>query len=480
MQRRVAVVSLAIAAAILSGCLPETRMLWSPDGKYALVRGGDGLYLSDGDGKLSPRIAEDVQAVAWMPDGRQFIAACGKTLATGKELLPYLSNEREKAAKSEADAFRAEILAYDGDWGKFYFKTSSSDIRAALICLRDLYGKELAPVVGDRWRGIEEVSHEVQRIHLFDVADGQAKENKVLLESLEPVAEIRVSPTGKAFAYVAPPYPALGAEAAFSLFVASFESPDKAMHVASRVSIFFDWTPEGRSLVFATTSQPDRGAPGRRASFHSGNLVYLRSRMSVFGHDAGSRLGTIEKGTYVNEDGTVADKVSPQSIADVSFFDSMPVRCLRTGRVLFASHEQHLPDTPDKRPTGLTLFSVGLEAPRSIEKVLTAEAEKRGGDRLDLFQVSPDETRVCIPNENGGITVADLATGKVIELGAEDTDIDATIPVWRSKDELCFVVKKDSKLGTAKRNEMVLWSSSGTRCISKDWPESIAKGFLDR
>ncbi len=481
MQRRVAVVSLAIAAAILSGCLPETRMLWSPDGKYALVRGGDGLYLSDGDGKLSPRIAEDVQAVAWMPDSRQFIAACGKTLATWDELLPHLSEVRQKAARSEAEAFRGEVLAYKGDWKDFYFKTPSADIRAALICLRDQYGKELAPVVGEAWSGLKERCYEIAIMRLFDVSDGQARENKVLLESLEPVAEIRVSPTGKAFAYAAPPYPALGAEAAFSLFVASFEFPDKTMHVADRVSIFFDWTPTGRSLIYAFSQDTDAQALDRRADLFGEDLVYRRDHMPE--SQSHLRIGLIIRLTVLTETDAVRPADRWDCLANVPFSDSMPVHCLQGGRVLFAAEEVHLPCPPGGLPVGLTLFSAPLNGKREIAKVLTPEVQKRIHDmegRLDLMQVSPDETRLCIPGKQGTVIVVDLLTGNLTEACAGDAVWQATIPVWRSKDELCFVVKKDSKLGTAKRSEMVLWSSSGTRCISKDWPESIAKGFLDR
>jgi len=35
-------------------------------------------------------------------------------------------------------------------------------------------------------------------------------------------------------------------------------------------------------------------------------------------------------------------------------------------------------------------------------------------------------------------------------------------------------------LGTPNGTEVVLWSPAGSRCLSKDWPESVTKDFLDR
>jgi hypothetical protein len=158
----------------------------------------------------------------------------------------------------------------------------------------------------------------------------------------------------------------------------------------------------------------------------------------------------------------------------------MPVRCISSGHVLFASYEQTLPRTPLRLPSGLTLFSLGLDMPRTIRKILTTEDMEQTRERLDMLQVSPDETRVCIPREYGKIKIADLATGKTTEIGVEDAALKVTILVWRSKDELCFAVVEGLESGVSHRAKIVLWSPAGTRCISKDWPESVAKDFLDR
>jgi hypothetical protein len=51
MNSRAACIGLILLATVFGGCLPEAKVTWSPDGKFALVRGGDGLRLCDETGK---------------------------------------------------------------------------------------------------------------------------------------------------------------------------------------------------------------------------------------------------------------------------------------------------------------------------------------------------------------------------------------------------------------------------------------------
>jgi len=54
------------------------------------------------------------------------------------------------------------------------------------------------------------------------------------------------------------------------------------------------------------------------------------------------------------------------------------------------------------------------------------------------------------------------------------------IPVWRSNEELCFTAPAGSKPASPGGAEVVLWSPAASRCLSKDWPDSVTKGFLQR
>jgi hypothetical protein len=482
MTARLACLSILLFAAVLPGCLPEARIAWSPDGRYALVRGGDGLYLCDGEGKLSARIAPDVSATAWMPDSRQFIAVTGKTVATWTELAPHLLEPVAGGAVSaQAEDFRRQVLAYKGDWDKFAFSAKPSDIVAALMCLRDEHGKELAPVVGDKWGALKNLQHTVYTVRLFGVSDGQAKPGEVLFETPGPVAEIRVAPGGKAFAYAAPPYPPENAEPTQSLFVVALAAPDKARRVDNRVSIFFDWTPDGRALVYACTALPDSRGQMPRISFGTSEppLTYRRSHFRDPEQQPPLRGGQVVRRQVLDEQGALAEP-EKTGLADVLFFDSLPVRCPPDGSVLFAAREVRLPAPAGESPEGFGLFSLSAAAPKALRQVLKPDALKEAGAALHLLQLSPDGTRICVPGEEGRIFIVDLATGQVTKVDVAGVQGRLpTIPVWRSKDELCFVVPKGSPAGSANRNELVLWSSAGSRCLSKNWPEAAAKGLLE-
>jgi hypothetical protein len=482
MNNRAACIGLILLATVFTGCLPETRVWWSPDGKFALVRGGDGLRLCDAEGKLSLPIAENVPAAAWMPDSRQFIAVWAKTVVTWEELLPYLSAERQAAAKAMAEDFRRQVLAYRGEWDKFQFDAKPADIMAALMCLRDQFGQDLAPKVGPPWEALKGATHTVHVVQLFEVADGEARPGKRLLESLEPIAELRVAPTGNAFAYAAPPYPPTSAEPTFSLFAASMAAPDKPRLVQHRVSIFFDWTPDGRSLVYADAEAAEpRNMPMIGIGSAEQAVVYLRGRMRDPEQQPSVRVGSLSKREVAGADGAPVEGTSEAALAKVPFFDSLPVRCLRSGRVLFASRDVHLPAAPADVPRDFTLFSWDPADPKVFRKVLAPETEKLVGGLLHLFQLSPDETRVAVPVREGLVAVVDLASGKVTKVSdAPMAGRPVMIPVWRSNEELCFTAPAGSKLASPGAAEVVLWSPAGSRCLSKDWPDSVAKGFLQR
>jgi len=487
MIARLVSAGLILAATLPAGCLPETRISWSPDGKLALVRGGDGLYLCDGDGKLSPRVAENVTAMAWLPDSRRFIAVTNQPLATWDELVPHLSQARREAAMHEAAMYRAEALAWKGDWQEFRFLTPPSDVRAALVCLRDTHGKELEGLVGPKWSDLKDLRYTIQNVRLFDVAEGKATESKQLFESLEPIAEIRVSPGGKAFAWTAPPYPALGAEAAFALYVAPLADPEHPAKVTDRVSVFFDWAADGRTLVYASTGQPDAGGAYRKA-YLAGNeepLVYRRQHMPESARGT-PRLGFIFKCMVVDEDGSLVKDRSADAVAQVPFSDALPLRCLKTGRVLFAAPEVHLPVPAGTDPQH-ALSTAALEKPNDVKPAPAPEAASGVRYRLDLFQLSPDEMRLALFSSQDRIAIVELATGKVDAAPSEPAGLWPTqggtssgLPAWRSNQELCFVAVTKGAAGAKGRLEVVLWSREGARVLSKDWPEAVRKGWLDR
>jgi len=481
MRSRLTCLAAAGAVMVLSGCLPEAKVLWSRDGRWALVRGGDGLYLSDVEGRLSARLAEDVPAAAWLPDSRGFVAACGESVGTWEALRDRLDDADREAVEAQAAEFRRQVLAFKGDWDNFRFEARPGDVVAALVCLRDTYGGELAPVVGPKWAALKDLRRTVYHVQEFTVTEGQAAPvPQRLFVWPGPIAEIRVAPDGKALALAAPAYPPRSPEPAFSLYAVSLTDPRKPAHVADRVSLFFDWTHDGQSLVYAAADQSDGGAamPSVGLASTERSLTYTRNRVRDRERQPALRGGGLLRRPVVGEGGAL-DGTSATRLADVLFFDSLPVRCLRDGRVLFAALDARLPAVPGDRPKRLSLFALDPADGAAVKRVLAPEVEERIGDRLDLLQLSPDETRLAVP-DGYAVKVVDLATGRVTQTcGEEQSGRCPTIPVWRTGEELCFVVPRGSPHGSPDRQEVVLWSRTGSRCLSRDWPDAVARGFLE-
>ncbi|MCK4849890.1 MAG: hypothetical protein KAT11_00995 [Phycisphaerae bacterium] len=202
----------------------------------------------------------------------------------------------------------------------------------------------------------------------------------------------------------------------------------------------------------------------------------------------GLALGEIRGRQVRNEEGSLLEKFSePKSVAGILFDQfGTRIRCLRDGRILFSAYEIHLPTTGADMPSRLSLFAVDPAKQPTVIRILPRGAELEVADMVNLFEVSPDETRLAIVGAKRQVTVLTLATGQVLTVqpdeeprrGIGETKI-RTIPKWRSANELCFAVPPGSKYGSPNRAEVVLWSPDGYRCISKDWPDSLTSILRD-
>jgi hypothetical protein len=107
----------AALAICLSGCNPEERFWWSPDGTQAAVVVDEELYLVAADGALKEPLGIDLgpdanlpKRVSWLPDGHGFVLHRSLALPTWQEtraLLPadeVSQIERLAAAQDDGEA----------------------------------------------------------------------------------------------------------------------------------------------------------------------------------------------------------------------------------------------------------------------------------------------------------------------------------------------------------------------------------------
>jgi hypothetical protein len=132
-------------------------------------------------------------------------------------------------------------------------------------------------------------------------------------------------------------------------------------------------------------------------------------------------------------------------------------------------------------PAKATLFAVDPARQAMVTRVWGQSTDIAIPDRVDFFQVSPDQFRVAIRGRNGDVAVVTLADGKVDHPQSAEPNVDFyLIPAWRSDDELCFLSPANDP-GAPRKHEVVLWSLSRqtARTISSTWPAEVVNAFLE-
>jgi hypothetical protein len=180
----------------------------------------------------------------------------------------------------------------------------------------------------------------------------------------------------------------------------------------------------------------------------------------------------------LNERGQVEIQNAKDDLAGLLFNDQARVRCLRDGRILFASEEWRLPVTTNDLPQRQQLFALDPERQSTLTPLVPRGTQEMLPAGLSYFEVSPDEKRVAVGGDKSRVAVFTLASGNV-ELLQDATDTDLkSIPCWRSASELCFIAIQSANTNQHKA-EVALWQNGKTRFISRTWPEPARKGLLE-
>jgi len=455
--------ALAVAAA---GCEPRYRIVWSPDGSAAAVIAADGLRFCDGDGRLGDVQAADIAQVRWLggpkaPDSsKRLIVVQVEQLKTWQALRPYLPPKAAERAIADANDILRQVRAYKGDWDKFELKTAPADFLASLVYLRENHAKELAEKVGKKWEELKDVGKPLHVVRLCERTGAlAARPGAVLHRELRDIAEIRPAPDGGAYAFAAKGEALFGEDPnALILFAAAAKEAAAPLRAADDVAIWFDWSLDGRELLYAVAHMEKQPQPTGTWDLRLASLVRQQVRSS---------------------DGAVL--AAAKSRGNVALLarqhDRTRVRCLPDGSLLLAAIDLRLPRV--QPPEAPSLWRISADG-KAIRDILRADAN---GPPMtaDLFGPGPDGALVSVPGPEGQVSVLNLRDGKLQvaqpkKEGAGQT-ID-TIPVWRSAKQLCFVVPPDPN-APHKRAQIVLWSTDGkVKVLSKSWPESAVKGWL--
>ena len=442
---------LAGALVALAGCYTQQHIVWSPDGRSAAVITSDGLCLCDTQGNLSGLLRSNVTTVAWFSDSRRLAIGGSEPCTRWDQLASALPRETQENLRrgagqlleklKKADA--AEVLTNE-------MSRSEVLLKARLLCLRDAYGDDATKALTHLPDQdlVKNLKVEVGTLTVARVVEGRLETGPVLAAQLGPVTDIRLSPDNTHIAYT------ILEDGPAQLWVVSASGDQPAQMVSGYATLYADWSPDGKSLMY----------------------IALANTNST-GDDA-LKLASLTRQRVVDEQGCLQVQPAKEELVGMLFNDQARVRCLKDGRILFASEEWRLPAATKDLPQRQQLFCLDPERQCTLTALVPLSVQDALPASLTYFEVSPDEKRVAIGDDKSAVAIFALATGEVTVVQPRtDTDL-KSIPAWRSSTQLCYIAVQDA--GTNRHKvEVALWQPGQTNILSQNWPEPARKGWLD-
>ncbi|MBX3735711.1 MAG: hypothetical protein KF715_03395 [Candidatus Didemnitutus sp.] len=445
--RRLCVLPLAVVLLLLAGCL-EKNLLWSPDGRRAVVFGQEGLYLTDADGRLSPLLVPGANLAAWLGDSQQLVVARSQRVGSWDEAARHLGAERagkfaaqveqlwqKSPAETLAKARLQKVYKAEPAWWQIY--------------LRDRHGPEVrAQLDADTWNAWKTAQVEVHELVMAKIEGDTLVTGAALYAGAGEIEEIRVAAGDRAIACVAKPGLAPEPqENEFQLWVARLGSPSAPELIATRVAAYPDWTADGRDVVYV---QANAGAE----------------------HDQ-LRLGTLVQRPVFDAAGAGLKAPEPRELAGFVFSEQARVRCLHDGRILFNAAELSLPvAAEDFGDTREQLFALDPARQATLTRLVPRKHEANLPQSLAFFEVSPDEKQVLFGDFHGAVAVLTLASGDVAQVQEAGKDNLQGQPVWRGAGEFSYT-RRVADRAAVRKAEIVLRAADKDRVLSASWPDEM-------
>lgn len=449
---RLALATLVVAAGLLGGCLKE-RLVWSPDGRRAAVITEDGLYVSDEDGRLSPRLATGVYRVAWLGGSQQLALARSRKVADYPALAAALGPERTRALTAKAEAAWQKLQT--GQPVKEVGEELGEDGGAVLLYLRERHREPLRKLLGSEWKELESAPAELHTIAIARLAGEKLEPGATLHESLASIQALRPAPGGTAIAFTTKLELSATIDQGLHLFVVAADGSAPPASVASQVAAEPDWTPDGHSLVYLK-------APGPA------------------GREDHLRLGVLAQREVLTGDGRIRPSEQIRELAGLAFQQGNRVRCLRNGRVLFSAPDLSLPIAGDNRDVREHLFALEATPEPTISRLTPAEPGALPKS-LSYFFVSPDDNQVLIGSDGGEVWLLTLATGAIDVIAPKiDGNKNYTAPAWRRSGEFTLLREAvASARSTARPVELFLHRGRSETKFSQAWPDELLRRLIE-
>ncbi|HET6430219.1 MAG TPA: hypothetical protein VFJ30_17515, partial [Phycisphaerae bacterium] len=338
MRRLLRMIPLLLGAAGVCGCLPEERIVWSPAGNHALVRGPDRLYLAGADGQIHPILDARVAHVGWRGEAG-FVAVRVVDVTTWKDLQGYLAEPQREKIQLTAELLLAQLQAQKGEVEDFE-PMVRGDLLSALLYIRDNAWDRLPQPLREKAEkeGGLPLIRPVYALEAYELTDGEARRTAQLATTLDDVRAVRLSPDGKVLAFISAKADA-DERKPLVLKVMPAEPGAHPLTVAEGVGPSVAWSPGGDRLAYCL----GRVAEGSETALWTVFQARLR--------DAAGKL-------------LAKPDAAPQALV---LAPSVDLTWLPDGRLAFVSEQVGIPAPADEpAPVNLFTLKAGGEKPQPV------------------------------------------------------------------------------------------------------------------
>lgn len=430
---------------MMTGCFPQQKIIWSPDGNQAVALSDDGeLYRCDPDGTLSEKLLDDVVRVAWRKDSHGLVLARMEKVSNWEDAQKLLCSDEARDLIAIGDTVYANwlqtrdlVLATDAACSNALLSDNQKDLVS--YYLRDRYS-DLAEDV------VQPDPVEMLIIQLATLDDAGIKLGHGVAGASDLVFDLRISPADDAVAYSAGDI--FESPGPVCLYVAALTGSGVFHRVASSTCLYPDWSKDGQYLVYAVS----------KIQVTADELV----------------LGAIVRRQVADEKGLIEAMPDEEDMVGLIMNPLVRVRCLPDSSIVFSAFEVQLPAVAGDMPEYMNFFLFDPQRPATAVRLFPRTIEPYLGESSMLFEPSPDGRKIAFLDSQNRTAIVTLSTGELKHVPASDSE--DFLPSWRGNEEVYAVCKTEVKEDGETRRYMVRYvvdADSDPVEISTSWPEDM-------